>query len=97
VVSKTGVDRKPLGVVFLRFALYYGGAFCKKLPPYPRQKLFTLASQAALERFAQLSAAHGSGASRFIMGALFVKSSPHTPGKNFSRLLRKLLLSASRN
>jgi hypothetical protein len=46
--------RKPLQVVFcasrlfLRFALYYGGAFCKKLP--------------------------------------------HTPGKNFSRLLRKLLL-----
>jgi len=37
----------------MRFALYYGGAFCKKLP--------------------------------------------HAPGKNFSRLLRKLLLSASRS
>ena len=59
MVSKTGVARKPLQVVF--FALR--ACLC---------------------------------ASRFIMGALFVKSSPIPPGKNFSRLLRKLLLSASR-
>jgi len=66
--------RKPLGVVFFAlracFMRLRAGKCCALIQALfvkSSQKLFTLASQAALERFAQLSAAHGSGASRCLV------------------------------
>jgi len=58
-VYRPHVARKPLGVVFFCASRFIMGALFVKSSPIPPQKLFTLASQAALERFAQVSAAHG--------------------------------------